>query len=99
MNDPFWKSDWFVGASLSFVFLVVWWWGTALLQGLERDAYDLGVRMSSRDPGGQVTVVAIDDKSIQNIGRWPWSREIHANENGGDKLVHGSGGISQPRAE
>lgn len=78
MNDPFWKSDWFVGASLSFIFLLVWWWGTALLQGLERDAYDFGVRMSSRDPGGQVTVVAIDDKSIQNIGRWPWSREIHA---------------------
>ena len=76
MNNPFWKSDWFVGAFLSFIFLLSWWWRTALLQGLERDAYDLGVRRSSRDPGGQVTVVAIDDKSIQNIGRWPWSREI-----------------------
>jgi len=23
-------------------------------------------------------VVAIDDDSIKNIGRWPWPREIHA---------------------
>ena len=29
-----------------------------------------------------------------------WIDRVHArNENGGDKLVHGSGGISQPRAE
>lgn len=34
--------------------------------------------MSLRDPGDQVAIVAIDDKSIQNIGRWPWSREVHA---------------------
>ena len=25
--------------------------------------------------------------------------QSHLGENGGDKLVHGSGGISQPRAE
>ena len=78
MNKAFWKSDWFVSAALSFVFLVAWWWGTAGLESLERDAYDLGVRVSSRDPGDKVVVVAIDDKSIQNIGRWPWSREVHA---------------------
>ncbi len=78
MDKAFWKSDWFIGVSISFVFLVAWWWGSAALEGLERVAYDTGVRLSSRDPGEQVTVVAIDDKSIQNIGRWPWSREIHA---------------------
>ena len=78
MDKAFWKSDWFVGAVLSFVFLVAWWWGTGLLEGLERDAYDIGVRLSARDPGDSVVVVAIDDNSIQNIGRWPWSREVHA---------------------
>lgn len=92
MNKAFWNSDWFVGALLSFVFLVAWWWGSALLQGLERDAYDLGVRLSDRDPGEQVAVVAIDDKSIQNIGRWPWSREVHASmvdalQNAGAKTI------------
>ncbi len=77
MNKAFWKSDWFVGAALSFVFFLAWG-RVPLLESLERDAYDLGVRMSSRDPGNKVVVVAIDDKSIQNIGRWPWSRKIHA---------------------
>ena len=78
MNKAFWKSDWFVGAALSFVFFIAWWNHAPLLESLERDAYDLGVRVSSRDPGDKVVVVAIDDKSIQNIGRWPWSRKIHA---------------------
>lgn len=27
----------------------------------------------------QVVIVAIDDASITALGRWPWSREIHAN--------------------
>ncbi|MGE0859603.1 MAG: CHASE2 domain-containing serine/threonine-protein kinase [Gammaproteobacteria bacterium] len=78
MNNAFWKSDWFVGAALSLVVFVAWFSGSALLERFERDAYDFGVRMSSRDPGDKIAVVAIDDKSIQNIGRWPWSRKIHA---------------------
>ncbi len=78
MNKSFWNSDGFVGATISLVFLVAWWSGTPLLESLERDAYDLGARLASRDPGDKIVVVAIDDKSIQNIGRWPWSREIHA---------------------
>ncbi|MBK6656819.1 MAG: CHASE2 domain-containing protein [Proteobacteria bacterium] len=78
MNKAFWKSDWFVGAALSFVFFIAWWGRAPLLESIERDAYDLGVRVSSRDPGDKIVVVAIDDKSIQNIGRWPWSRKVHA---------------------
>ena len=78
MNKAFWKSDWFVGAALSFVFFIAWRGGAPLLESIERDAYDLGVRASSRDPGDKVVIVAIDDKSIQNIGRWPWSRKVHA---------------------
>lgn len=26
----------------------------------------------------QVVIVAIDDNSLQQIGRWPWSREVHS---------------------
>lgn len=87
MKQAFWKSDWFVGLVISLVFLALWLTGNAALGGLERDAYDLGVRMSSADPGDKITVIAIDDRSIQNIGRWPWSREIHAQMI--DKLVAG----------
>ena len=87
MQQAFWKSDWFVGLVISLVFLILWLTGNAVLGGLERDAYDLGVRMSSADPGEKINIIAIDDRSIQNIGRWPWSREIHAQII--DKLVAG----------
>lgn len=32
-----------------------------------------------RDTDNRVVIIAIDDKSIQALGRWPWEREIHAN--------------------
>ncbi|MDO8413516.1 MAG: serine/threonine-protein kinase, partial [Gallionellaceae bacterium] len=40
--------------------------------------YDLGVRASSRTPSDKIAVIAIDDQSIANLGRWPWPREIQA---------------------
>jgi eukaryotic-like serine/threonine-protein kinase len=52
--------------------------GSQLIQSLERAAYDWGVRASSRTPSEKVAIIAIDKQSIDNIGRWPWSREIHA---------------------
>jgi len=47
------------------------------IQSLERKAYDWGVRASSRTPSDKIAVIAIDDASIANLGRWPWPREIH----------------------
>lgn len=31
-----------------------------------------------RKPNSSIVIIAIDDKSIQAIGRWPWDRSIHA---------------------
>ena len=72
----FWKRDWFVGLLVALVF----WLGASsdLMQSLERKAYDLGVLASSRVPSDKVAVIAIDDQSIANLGRWPWPRAIHA---------------------
>jgi serine/threonine-protein kinase len=49
-----------------------------LLQSLERKAYDLGVGAVARQPSDKIAVIAIDKQSIDNLGRWPWSREVHA---------------------
>lgn len=76
MKKAFWKSDWFLGLVISLSFLI--FSNSALLQGIERTAYDWGVVASSHEPGNKVAVIAIDDQSIANIGRWPWSREVHA---------------------
>ncbi len=75
-KSGFWKKDWFWGLIVTLALLVAG--GSQLIQGLERAAYDWGVRASSRTPSDKVAVIAIDKQSIDNIGRWPWSREVHA---------------------
>ena len=45
-NLTFWKSDWFLGLVVTLVLLIAS--GGDLIQSLERKAYDIGVRASSR---------------------------------------------------
>jgi len=76
VKGDFWKSDWFIGLVIAVLMLA--FKNGDLLQSLERKAYDLGVKASSKAPNDRVAIIAIDDQSIANIGRWPWSREVHA---------------------
>ncbi|MEN6630244.1 MAG: CHASE2 domain-containing protein, partial [Sulfuricella sp.] len=76
MKLSFWKADWFLGLLIAIAFLFAA--RTDLLQSLERKAYDLGVQASSRIPSDKIAIIAIDEQSIANLGRWPWSRDIHA---------------------
>lgn len=72
----FWKADWFLSVLVTlFVLAAI---NSDLVQSLERKAYDLGVKAASRTPSDKVAVIAIDKQSIDNIGRWPWPREVHA---------------------
>jgi len=77
MKADFWKKDWFIGLAVTLVVLIAGV-ATPVIQGLERTAYDWGVRASSRAASDKVAVIAVDKRSIDNIGRWPWSREVHA---------------------
>lgn len=40
--------------------------------------YDLLLNQWRRDPGTSTVIVAVDDKSIEELGRWPWPRRVHA---------------------
>ncbi len=73
----FWKADWFL-ALLIAIGVLVFSRVSELIPSLERKAYDLGVKATSKTPSDKIAVIAIDDQSIANIGRWPWSREVHA---------------------
>jgi eukaryotic-like serine/threonine-protein kinase len=77
MKAGFWSTDWFLGAIVVLAVLLASQ-ASDLLPSLERKAYDLGVQASARTPSDRIAVIAIDDLSIANIGRWPWSREVHA---------------------
>ncbi|WP_299763351.1 CHASE2 domain-containing serine/threonine-protein kinase [Ramlibacter sp.] len=45
---------------------------------LERRYYDFASTSNSRQPSDRIAIIAIDDQSIANIGRWPWPRDVHA---------------------
>jgi serine/threonine-protein kinase len=49
-----------------------------LIPSLEPSAFDLGVAATTRTPSDRIGVIAIDDASLENIGRWPWSRDVIA---------------------
>lgn len=77
MKSTFWKSDWFFSLCVIIIVLFIHV-SSNLFDGLERDAYDWGVRSSDATPNQDIAVIAIDDESIQNIGRWPWPRSQQA---------------------
>jgi eukaryotic-like serine/threonine-protein kinase len=105
MKKGFWTTDGFAGLVFTLVFLLVSFvLYPDAFQGLERYAYDVGVRGAERLPSERVAVVAIDDESIQNIGRWPWPRDIHARmieqlRAGGAKVIGNTILYSEPQVD
>jgi serine/threonine-protein kinase len=90
MKTRFWKRNWFAGLAITIIVVVSS--GSANMQSLERAAYDWGVQSTTRTPSEKIAIIAIDDESIANIGRWPWPRNLHAElvkklAEGGAKIV------------
>jgi serine/threonine-protein kinase len=98
----FWKKDWFLGLVVAVLLFLLG--PSDLLQSLERKAYDIGVRATDRTPSDRIAVIAIDDASIANIGRWPWPRDVHAKladtlKAGGAKVVGNLVFFSEPQLD
>ena len=72
-----WRADWLVGLGISLAVLFLSQ-STDLFSVLERRFFDFGSTSTSRQPSDKVVILAIDDQSIANIGRWPWPRDVHA---------------------
>ncbi|WP_291587294.1 CHASE2 domain-containing protein [Comamonas sp. UBA7528] len=71
------RREWWIFSAL---LLATCWW-LAGPQQLERSnllVQDLASRLQQRPASPEVVVIAIDDRSIEAIGRWPWRRAIHA---------------------
>ena len=77
MNLSYWKKDWFIGLLVASIFLV--FAATDSLRAPDLAAYDLGVRFSpNKKANPDVVVIAIDDAALQEMGSWPWPRDIMA---------------------
>ena len=67
------KKDWFFALVFSLLFLIGVVNGAAFLERFEYIAYDVGIQYAHRNPAPveNIVIVAIDDESIQKLGRWP----------------------------
>ncbi len=75
-----WLNSFSVAVCLSLVSLFIYSQDLGFFQTLENRAYDLKVRSRGVRPiSGQVVIVAVDEKSLKNEGRWPWPRALMAN--------------------
>ena len=72
----FWKKDWFTGLVITVIFLSMT--NSQFIEKLEFANYDFAMNQLARDPQQKIAVIAIDDQSIENLGRWPWPRSLQA---------------------
>ncbi len=77
-KSEFWRTDWFAGLFLILIATVVYT-ATDFAGGLERRFYDFASTASNRQPSDRIAIIAIDDQSVSNLGRWPWPRTYQAN--------------------
>lgn len=75
-RGQFWRADWFV-AVLVVLAVFILHQATDIFGTLERRFYDFASTSSGRQPSDRIAIIAIDDQSIANIGRWPWPRDVH----------------------
>ena len=102
IKKSIWRSDWFSALAITFVFFVIA--DSAFVKKIEWSLYDRGVRSSSADPGNKIAVIAIDDESIANIGRWPWPRDVLASmiaklSDAGAKVISNTILLSEPQLD
>jgi len=91
---PIKKTDLLVGAFLAILFIVLSFQSVSVFESLGRVIYSVQMRMDfPRNPGANiVAIVNIDDKSIRQLGPWPWPRQLIAEmipllKNNGAKLI------------
>lgn len=51
---------------------------SGLLVRFDNLHYDLGRYLTFKPAPADIVIVAIDEASLKSIGRWPWSRNVHA---------------------
>lgn len=68
-------------ASTALILLALAWLiqTTHIFNRLDNLVFDLGQKLITSPVPDDIIIVAIDEYSLSELGRWPWPREIHAN--------------------
>jgi len=68
-----------IAAAVSIAALALFFLAPPFLATFEARLYDLHFALRGvRDPGRAVAIVAIDERSLAEVGRWPWPRTVLA---------------------
>jgi CHASE2 domain-containing sensor protein/tRNA A-37 threonylcarbamoyl transferase component Bud32 len=88
------KTNLIIGGIVVAIFIYLSFAHFSVFESLENIIYEIEMRLDTpRNPGeSKVAIVDIDDKSIRNLGEWPWPRHIIADmitilKNNGAKLI------------
>ena len=68
----------YVSTALILLLLTVFIYASNVFSRVDNLLYDLGQKLHYRVAPADVIIVAVDEDSLSRIGRWPWSRKIHA---------------------
>ncbi|CAM9986627.1 unnamed protein product, partial [Chrysoparadoxa australica] len=60
------------------VLLTLLVYASNVLERVDNLIFDIGQRITVTPAPEDVVIVAIDQKSLAALGRWPWSRQVHA---------------------
>jgi serine/threonine-protein kinase len=67
-------SDFILGIVLTLLVLFAFFLSWSPLETLEYGVYDLSAGLRVKPSTAPVAIIAIDEQSIANLGRWPWPR-------------------------
>ncbi|MBS3954506.1 MAG: CHASE2 domain-containing protein [Methylomicrobium sp.] len=68
-----------LGLALSLSLLAALLLNTGALSRIDNLIYDSLLRIWPRPASSEIVLIEIDEHSLHQLGRWPWSRRIHAN--------------------
>ena len=57
---------------------MIWFAERPGVQQVDAVVYDRMLWLASPQPSQDLLIVAVDDRSLGELGRWPWSRAVHA---------------------
>ena len=69
--------EWGLVATLS-ALLVGWMALTPAADGADHLIYDALMRAEAGPADEDIVIIAIDDRSLEALGQWPWPRDLHA---------------------
>ncbi|MBN1384901.1 MAG: CHASE2 domain-containing protein [Elusimicrobia bacterium] len=79
MKKQGWLADFLIGFVFTLIIIILYFFRVGFFEAFEYKFYDLRCKFrQNSNPGKEIMIVAIDDNSIANIGRWPWPRSIMA---------------------